>query len=350
MEEFEEKAPDISSDSLETPNTVIQPGSDAAPAPAPTSSALADEAHESLESDGATGTPPSSEAPLGNPSPKKGRLHGLLGRLNIFLLLFIFVLVLAGVVVTVVYITSRNSNKPSVKTQSLTEDTLRQLANSDVTVGQPKQILSVQSNAIFAGKVLINDSLEVAGGLRVGSNLSLPGINVSGNSTFDQVQISKSLSVASDVAIQGSITSQKGLSVAGGGSFGGALSAPQITANSLQLNGDLTLTHHITIGGATPSRSNGGALGSGGTTSVSGSDSAGSININTGAAAGAGCFITVNFTKAFHATPHVLLTPVGSGAAGLAYYVNRTTTNFSVCTTSTPPSGTSFGFDYFILD
>lgn len=352
MEEYEEKAPDQSSDSLESASPVIVPTNEAVPTESPTT--LADAAHESLESDTGAAPPatetPESETPAPVPPKRMGKIRALLGRVNIFLMLFVFVIVLAGVVVSVVFITNRNTNKSNVKTQSLTEDTLKQLANSDVTVGQPKQVLNVQSNAVFAGKVLINDSLEVAGGLRVGSNLTLPGITVSGNSTFDQVQISKSLSVAGDTAFQGSISTQKSLSVAGGGSFGGTLTAPQITANSLLLNGDLTLTHHITIGGVTPSRSNGGALGSGGTSSVSGSDSAGSININTGAGAGAGCFITVNFAQRFNATPHVLLTPVGSSAAGLAYYVNRSTTSFSVCTTSTPPSGASFGFDYFILD
>ena len=289
-------------------------------------------------------------AVLPDTSRKRRGLRKLFSKINIYLLLFIILVVIGGVIFAVALLTNRTVEKSTVESQTLNKDTLNQLSTSDVTVGQPKQTLNVQSNAVFGGKVLIRDRLEVAGSLQVGGSLNIPGITVSGNSVFDQVQINKSLSVAADTAFQGQLSIQKGISVAGGGTFGGAISAPQITANTLQLNGDLNITHHITAGGATPGKSNGNALGSGGTTSVSGSDSAGSVNVNTGSGAAAGCFVTVNFTQKFNATPHVLITPVGADAAGINYYVNRSTTNFSVCAANVPPSNASFGFDYFILD
>src|SRR4029077_15019876 len=102
----------------------------------------------------------------------------------------------------------------------------------------------------------------------------------------------------------------KSLQVNSSGSFSGPLSAPQITTNSLQLNGDLVLTHHISAGGATPSRSNGTALGSGGTSSVSGSDTSGSITINTGSGPGPGCLISVNFAANVNSTAQVSISPV----------------------------------------
>jgi hypothetical protein len=58
----------------------------------------------------------------------------------------------------------------------------------------------------------------------------------------------------------------------------------------------------------------------------------------------------VNFTTKYNATPHVIVTPIGSAAANLAYYVNRSTSNFSICAANTPPSNASFGFDYFIVE
>ena len=134
----------------------------------------------------------------------------------------------------------------SVETQSLSSSTLKQLATSDVTVGQPRQILRVQGNAIFAGKVLINDSLEVAGPIKVGGSLSVPGITVSGNSLFEQLQISKNLAVAGDTSMQGQLAVQKGLSVAGSGTFGGTLTAPALNVSTLQLSGTLTITKHPT--------------------------------------------------------------------------------------------------------
>jgi cytoskeletal protein CcmA (bactofilin family) len=270
--------------------------------------------------------------------------------LNIYLLLFILLLVLAGGIVIATYLASKTADKSSVKTQTLTSDTLKQLATNDVTVGQPKQVLNVQSNAVFAGKVLIRDSLEVAGPISVGGALNVPGITVSGNSIFEQLQVNKGLSVAGDTALQGLLSVQRNLTVAGTGTFGGNVSAPQITTNTLQLNGNLSLTRHLAVGGSTPSRTNGNALGGGGTVAVSGSDIGGSININTGSGPSAGCFTTVTFTTRYNSTPRVNVTPVGSAAGSIGYYIERNNSSFSVCANQAAPANTSFGFDYFIVE
>lgn len=332
-------------ESLENPTTEVEPA--AAPAPEPSTS--------TLES-----TPPPAPGDANAPSPSspKPPKRPLLKRLgerfpsvNVYMLIFVLVLVVAAVVGALAFLQSkRNNTSFNISSQTLDQKALEQLANSDATIGSSSQVLNVQSSAIFAGKVLIRDTLEVAGGLQIGGNLSLAGVTVSGSSSFGQVQVSKNLTVIGDTALQGVLTVQKSLNVSGGGTFSGPLSAPQLTVTSLQLNGDLLLNHHLTAGGANPSRSNGSALGSGGTSSVSGSDTSGSISINTGSGASAGCFITVSFASRFNSTPRVLLTPVGSGAASINYYVNRSTSSFSVCAANTPPSNSSFAFDYFILD
>jgi cytoskeletal protein CcmA (bactofilin family) len=259
-------------------------------------------------------------------------------------------LVIAGVVVAAAFVLNKKENNAVIKSQGISDDALKQLANSDVTVGEPKQVLNVQSSAIFAGKVLIKDGLQVAGQLQVGSNVVLPNIAVSGTSILGTVQVNNSLSVAKDTALQGNATVKGNLSVAGTTTFSGNISAPQVTTNSLTINGTLNLTHHISFGGATPSHSRGTALGSGGTASVNGSDTAGSINVNTGGSPAAGCFISISFNQRFNGTPRVLVTPVGSAAGSLQYHVNRSSTGFSVCTANTPQSGASFGFDYFVID
>ncbi len=274
----------------------------------------------------------------------------LVKRVNIYFLIFIFLLVLAGGIILVTYLASKKTNSNTIKTQSLSQDAMKQLANTDVTVGQPKQVLNVQSNAVFAGKVLIRDGLEVAGPIQVGGSLSVPGITVSGNSVFEQLQVNKNLSVQGDTTVQGQLAVQKNLTVAGGATFGGSISAPAIAVNSLQLNGNFTLTKHIIIGGSTPDRDNGPALGGGGTVAVSGSDGAGSVNINTGTSPTAGCFVTVNFTQKYNATPNVIATPVGASAGLLGFYVTRTASNFSICAANNPPANASFGFDYFIVE
>lgn len=298
-------------------------------------------------------TPPASTDSSAAPAVKKpSRVRGvrrIVDKINIYLLIFILLIALTGAVVAAAYYTSR-PQKAVVQNQSLDKNTLKQLANNDVTLGQPKQVLSVQSNAVFAGKVLVRDSLEVAGPIQVGGALNIPGITVTGNSVFNDMRINKSLSVGGDTTLQGQLNTQKNLNVSGNANVGGSLSADRLSANSLQMNGNLTITKHFSVGGATPARSNGNALGAGGTASVSGSDTAGSVNVNTGSGASAGCFATINFTQRFNGVPRVIVSPVGEAAGRVGMYVNRNNTSFSVCASQTPPSGASFGFDYFVID
>lgn len=323
-------------DSLDQPSTVVE-GQSSAPIEAVQETGV-------ISAEGST----TQAEPAVTKSFGKRLLDRLLS-FNIYLLLFIFILIVAGIIIFLTYNYSRKqSGENQVNTTSLSQDTLDKLANSDATVGNSGQVLNVQSSAVFAGKVLARSDLEVAGNLQLGGSLNLPNIVVNDTANLGQVTVSRNLAVTGNIATQGQQTIAGALQVGGTGRFTGAVSAPQISTNSLQLNGDLVLTRHITIGGGTPSRSNGTALGSGGSASVSGSDTAGSVSINTGGGPGAGCFITITFTSRYSNTPHVIVTPVGSAAGGLAFYINRSTTNFSICTSNAPPASASFGFDYFV--
>lgn len=280
----------------------------------------------------------------------KGRVHDLIGRFNIYLLLFVLIIVLvAGFTLVSIQRGKKEAVPTSIDTQTLTQEALSQLNNANTSVGDPKQTLSIESNAVFSGKVLIRDSLDVAGTLRIGGALTLPGLTVAGTSTFDQLQANK-ISSAGDLNVQGQLTGQKGLTISGGASFGGPITAPQLTVQSFQLSGDLQLQRHIDAGGPTPGKTDGAALGSGGTSSISGTDTAGTITINTGGGPGAGCFVTVNFVQRFNSTPHVVVTPVGSAAGGLSYYISRSTSSFSLCTANPAPGGANFSFDYIAID
>ncbi|MBC7581640.1 hypothetical protein H7097_02095 [Aeromicrobium sp.] len=279
---------------------------------------------------------------------KKG--SGVFGKFSVYLLMFALVILLAAMVVVGTYLRSHTKTTNKIKSQDLSQTDLKQLAQSDVTVGDAKQVLNVQSNAVFAGQVLVRSDLQVAGKLQVGGSLSLTGITVSGDSVFDQIQVNKNMQVAGDLAVQGQLTLAKGINVNGGGTFNGPLSAPSLTVNTLQLNGDISFSRHITAGGVNPGRTNGNALGGGGTTSVGGSDTAGSVTINTGSNPSTGCFITVNFAAKFNATPHVVITPIEAAAASLNYYVTRSASNFSICSVNAAGANQSFGFDYIIFD
>jgi cytoskeletal protein CcmA (bactofilin family) len=282
------------------------------------------------------------------PAPPK---KSFFKRFNVYILILIFIFVIAGVILAIAYFQHKRAETTNViSTQALTQNTLNQLANSDSSVGNNQQVLNVQSSAVFAGKVLVREGLEVAGKLQVGGTIAVANIAVSGTAGFNQAQVGKDLSVGGNSSVQGSASVGKSLQVKEGATFGGPVSAPQITTSSMQLNGDLVINKHIVVGGGTPTRSNGPALGSGGSSSISGSDTAGTVNINVGSSPGAGCFVTVNFTSRFNDTPHVIITPVGSAGGTIDYYVNRTSSNFSICDATTPPAGKSFGFDYFVVD
>lgn len=286
--------------------------------------------------------------------PKKGvgqRIQQVTDKVNIYLMLFILILVLAGIAAFATYNSAKNSTNESIITgQELSQEDLESLQSGDQQVGDPQQTLTIGSNAVFNGRVLVRDNLDVAGTIRVGGALSLPGITVSGTSAFENVQIANNLSISGDAAVQGTLTIQQNLSVGGSASFAGQISAPSLSVERLILNQDLQINRHIDAGGPTPSASRGSAVGGAGTVSVSGTDTAGTVSVNFGTGTSAGVIANVNFTNTFAETPHVVITPVGSNCANLNYYVNRTTGGFSIATTNSGGSGTSCAFDYIAID
>ncbi len=282
---------------------------------------------------------------------KRSNAPGLAGKLNIYLLIFIFIIVVAVVVTFIAYQQSKKAdekNQANISTTPLSEEDLEKLRQTDVKVGDPKQILSVESNAVFAGKVLVRDSLEVAGQLKIGGPLNLPGISVAGMSIFDQIT-ANSLQIAGNTTIDGQLNVQNNVGISGNLTVGGTISSSRLNIETLVVNQDLQITRHIDAGGGTPGGSSGNALGGGGTASVSGTDTAGTISINTGGGTTPGCFININFTQRFN-SPHIAIAPIGAAAGGINYYVNRSGTGFSLCTSNSAPAGQSFAFDYIVID
>lgn len=279
------------------------------------------------------------------------RIVKKLSFLNIYLLLFLFIVVLAIIITFISIQNNRNSDKKGViSAQNLTNDSLNTLSDNNTVIGNSKQTLTVASNSTFNGKVLFKDSIDVAGTIRIGGSLSLPGLTVSGTSSFENVQVGNAITIGNDANINGNLNVLKSLSVSGGASFGGAISAAQLNIDRLTLNQDLVLNRHIRTSGGTPGVDNGTAVGGGGTTSINGSDTSGTITLNIGAAPAAGVLATVTFVNSFAGDPHVVVTPVGSSAAALDWYISRDSQGFSVSTITPPTSGTSFSFDYIVMN
>ncbi len=324
-------------------DNIVSPGTEA---PA----SVAEPESDSLEASESTGLNPVDPGKSSNSnSPQRsGLIQRLRSSTNIYLVVFVLLILVSGAAIFV----SLRSNKSSSKTTSsgsLTDQQLSALKGNTTLVGDAKQTLDVQSNSIFEGQVLMRSDLNVAGTIKVGGGLSLSSITVGGAANFGQLGVNGGLNVGGDTTLQGQLTVQKNLTVGGSASFG-SLAVSQLTVTNLSMKSDLVLSKHITTVGGNPGRNNGTALGGGGTASVSGSDTAGSVTINTGSGPPAGCFITVNFSQKFNSTPHVVITPVNSSTAQLNYYVNRSTTDFSICTASAPGGSTNYQFDYIVID
>jgi cytoskeletal protein CcmA (bactofilin family) len=280
------------------------------------------------------------------PAKKRGPLTTIRKIVNIYTIVFVLV-ILAGAAVVVISIKPTKTVKET-PLGKLTDQQLTQLKSNSTLVGDPKQTLDIQSSTILEGQVLARSDLSVAGSLKVGGALSLPSITIAGSANFAQAGVSGPLSVGGDTNLQGQLTVQKNLNVTGSASFG-SLSVSSLSVTSLQVKNDFAISKHIVTSGGSPGRTGGTALGGGGTVSISGTDTAGSVNINTGSSPPAGLFVTVSFNQHFAATPHVVITPIGSASGSLQYYVNRDASGFSIGVSSPPPGASNFGFDYIVI-
>jgi cytoskeletal protein CcmA (bactofilin family) len=330
-------------ESLEQTETVVESGN----SPAAQNSAGQPAAASAIDPKSAPGSQNQSAAP---PKKQKG-IKSLFLNINIYLLGIIFVIVIAVIVVVIAFTQSKVSTKNnSINSQNLTQAQLNELQGTNPIIGTSNQDLTIQSNTTFNGSVLVRSNLNIAGTIVVGGNISLPGITVSGSSNFGTVQANQ-LNVAGNINANGNVVIQKNLTVNGVATFGGEVSVEQLTVSSLVLSGDLQVTHHIVTSGSSPSRIDGPALGVGGTSSLSGTDTAGIITLNTGSGTSAdSCFITVTFAQQFSSTPSVVVSPVGENSAGIDYYLTVSNSQFSLCTATKAASGVTFSFDYITVE
>lgn len=286
------------------------------------------------------------------PVKKVSGLKRLFKKINLYLLIFILLLVGAGIFTLVTYLNSTKApEEPAIESQQLTSDALKQLANTDATVGNTSQTLTIQGNTIIAGQTLMRGNLNIAGNFQSGGGITGPSITVSGAANLGETQLN-SLQVASNAAVQGS-TTLRDLNVSGTSSFSGPMTASQITVTKLVLSGNATLQipNHISFTGPSPNRSiNNGVLGGGGSASINGSDTTGTVNVNTGNNPTAGCFIQITFSQRFSNQPHVVVTPVSAAAGNLQFYVDRNSSGFSICTNNAAAANQVFAFDYFVTN
>lgn len=278
---------------------------------------------------------------------KVGGLKKFTKIFNVYVLLFLVLIAIGGAVAFVEYTTSRKAPPPlSVATQKLTTDQLKQLANSNATVGGSGQTVTIQGNAIFSGSVLVRSNLQVAGDIQLGSNLDVAQLNVANSSNLAKTQ-TNTLQVAGTTTFQGLVTIQNGATITGSSSINSA-TIGTITANKVIMsgNGQLQIPNHIGFGGSAAPHISG--L-NGNSASVNGSDTSGTVTVNTGGG-GAGCMASLTFAQSFPSSkPNVIISLMSSSPANVQYYAGSlSTSGFQVCSANAPPAHTQLAFSYFI--
>lgn len=284
--------------------------------------------------------------------PKKlNPVKKIFRKVDVYLIGFVLIIVIAGAYTLVNYLNSKKTPKtPTITSQQLSQGALKSLESTGTTVGGSAQTVTLQGNVVFSGQVLIRSDLNVAGNIQGGGTLTVPSLTVTSTANLSTTQ-ANTLQVAQGLTVQGT-TTLSNLTVSGASTFNQPITASQITVSTLIVSGTgiLEVPNHIAFTGPSPGRSSidTDVLGAGGTASVNGSDNAGTVNVNTGNDPTSGCYLTVNFNRAFTTTPHVIIGPVDEGAGETQYYVVRNTTSFSVCTANTPPANQAFAYDYWV--
>lgn len=230
--------------------------------------------------------------------------------------------------------------------------------------------LVVTPNAQFKGPVTIDKTLQVGDKLAApnaslstlqAGNSSLTTLNVSGGSTLSDASLRGNLNVAGLSNLQGAVTVAKiltaaSLNVTGNLTVGGSFTTNNFSARSLTAISNLTIGGHIVTAGSAPAWSRGSGLRAGDSTNLFGNDVTGTITYGagTGQPTLGGDIIAVTFVTAYGATPHIVLTPIGSEpkcAQSLPYVSSKSSTGFHVALASPPSTLPGFNcqFDYEIM-
>ncbi|HEX3082169.1 MAG TPA: hypothetical protein VHQ86_02860 [Candidatus Saccharimonadia bacterium] len=253
------------------------------------------------------------------------------------------------------YYYSQSQKKPpatsSNNVTTLTPDEINRLGQVGTSLGGNGQTLNIGADTIIRGKTDISGDLSVGGHFSANGPVTLSELNISGSTAVTGLNVGSNLNVSGTALFQKGLTVTGLATVSGNLSVSGTASITSINATSLSVR-DLTITgplliSHITTQGPPPTLTAGTAVGGGGTVSISGNDTAGTVNFNIGSSPPAGVLGTITFRAAYGTTVHVQLTPLSGAAASTPAYVTRSAAGFTVHTDSPPAAGT-LSFDYLV--
>jgi hypothetical protein len=130
-----------------------------------------------------------------------------------------------------------------------------------------------------------------------------------------------------------------------------------LTVSGTTIVQDITVNGKIITAGNTPTATLGASttVGQGGSVTIEGNDTAGSISYTAGTInlpsynLSSGGQVGVVFDEAFITAPRIVLTPKDSASADIRYYVETTTTGFVIHFTNAPSASTQYSFNYIVI-
>ncbi len=232
-----------------------------------------------------------------------------------------------------------------------------------------KQTLNISANTNFKNTATVEKTLTTKDTIEAQKDINaFANLNVAGAANLNSLTLRQNFQVAGTASLQGNVEARGqlavrgvltvssganiagNLSATGGISAGGPISTPQLVAGRVNYTESLTLSGHLITGGNTPTSQTDIAAGVGGSVTVSGNDTAGTVVITTGTGAPAGVLCKINFRRSFATVPKVLLTPVGRMGAKLEYSVARAAGFFTIETNNAPEPSKQYAYDYFVVE
>ena len=304
--------------------------------------------------------PPTTPTPISpvTPPPRKdvrswSRMLTRANNISSVVALLIGVLFVGSVMGYFYSLTTKKAVSPTkTQVQTLSQDDIKKLTDVSTSLGNSSQTLNIGANSLFRGKLDVVGDLSVGGRFNANGPVTLSELNISGTTALTGLSVGSNLTVSGLTTLQRGLNVSQLLSVNGGLNVSGtasvsALNAQSISTQTISIAGPLTISH-LRTQGPTPGAVAGGAVGGGGTVSISGNDTAGTVNINTGGGPGTGTLASVTFRAGFTGGVHVLLTPLTGASAATPAYVSRTSGGFQIRTDSPAPAGAVMAFDYFV--
>ncbi|HEX5456546.1 MAG TPA: hypothetical protein VFW77_04230 [Candidatus Saccharimonadales bacterium] len=262
------------------------------------------------------------------------------------------ILLINSVVIFMVVKRQAKTNQLAQGQVTINQSALDKLGVKRSSVGDSGVELTVNPNARFNGNVKVGGNVSIAGQLILSKRfsasdaslaqlqagkVSISDLNVNGDGTVTNLNVRKDLAVAGNSRLQGAATFDSSVNITGNLVIGGQLTVNNLHIQSLAVDRTIQLNGHFITSGLTP----GVGSGSCGHATISGNDAAGTVFVS-GNCSGSKIVASVVFRSAYSGYPHVVVTPVCSGAT--PYLRSVSSSGFSLGMNGSISGGCQFNY------